>query len=200
MDTASRLFMKYGLRSVTMNDLAKEAGVSKKTLYIHFRNKNDLVVKVFNYFIEDHLQCMTRINAEEGNAIDQWYQMMHQHLQDIGDLHPSLMYDMRKYHPEVWQLFNRHRNEHLLKLVEENLWKGITQGLYREDMDVEIVSRIYINLVPIILDDEIFPRTSYPFLKVHHELFLYNLLAIATEPGREYLLTRYKNPSSRRIQ
>lgn len=200
LETASRLFMRFGLRSVTMDDLAREAGVSKKTLYVHFKDKNDLVLQVFQFFMEDHVQCINTLCKTQGNAIDQWYAMVYQIVQDLGEIHPTLLYDMRKYHPEVWKMFNEHRNEVMLQLVTENLQLGIQEGLYRNDLDVDIVARLYINIFPMMMEGEVFPRTRFPFLKVHHEFFLYNSLAVSSDQGRTYLLTKYKTPLSSRIQ
>jgi len=197
---ADRLFTTYGLRSVTMDDLAREAGVSKKTLYLHCKDKADLIRQVFEYFTLQHSICVKDALENHTNAIDQWFAIKNIVVNEIGNIQPSFYYDLERYFPETFQLFEDFRNIFLREVIQVNLTLGIAQGLYREDLDVAIISTFYVNTIPLLFDTRKFPKTEMPFLKVYHELFRYHINGVATNEGRAYIAKQYKDQSNLSIK
>ncbi|MEO0404283.1 MAG: helix-turn-helix domain-containing protein, partial [Bacteroidota bacterium] len=99
---AAQVFMRLGVKSVNMDDVARHLGISKKTLYKYVRDKNDLVMKSFALEHEMENEAMTSILKQNMNAIDESFEMMKFISQMLNGLHPSIIHDIEKYHPEVF--------------------------------------------------------------------------------------------------
>lgn len=187
LERCERLFMRYGIKSVTMDDVARELGVSKKTLYQHFENKEELVRKVTSNHFACQDKMVERVMRHSKSAIDEmfaiatWMNTMSQ------NLNPALLYDLRKYHQDSWQVFIEHRNFSVINSIKHNLKRGIKEGLYREELDVEIMARIYVARVEMFLDDEIFPYDKFPPQKTFNVFMDYHIRGIATSKGIKYL-------------
>ena len=130
---AGELFVKYGIKSMTMDDIAREMGVSKKTLYQFVENKKDLVKKVMSLHIHNQQDCICEMHSAEGNAIDKLMEIGAFVNQHMRSLHPSVIFDLKKYHPEAWGYLNKHKEEFIYTTIKSNLEEGMSEGLYRED-------------------------------------------------------------------
>jgi AcrR family transcriptional regulator len=187
LDAAELLFRKYGIRSVTMSDIAAHLGMSKKTLYQYIENKNELVEKILKKYIENEkLMCNQAADTAE-DALQEMFSISIQVQRNIENMNPSLLFDLRKYHFEVWQLFEQHRKEFILSIMKNNLKRGIEEDIYRKDMDTEIISRIHIGTINIFSDDELLPPDQFPRPLLHKEFVLYHLYGIVSEKGRELM-------------
>jgi AcrR family transcriptional regulator len=187
LDAAELLFRKYGIRSVTMSDIAAQLGMSKKTLYQYIDNKNELVEKILKKYIENEkLMCNQAADTAE-DALQEMFSISIQVQRNIENMNPSLLFDLRKYHFEVWQLFEQHRKEFILSIMKNNLKRGIEEDIYRKDMDTEIISRIHIGTINIFSDDELLPPDQFPRPLLHKEFVLYHLYGIVSEKGRELM-------------
>lgn len=181
------LFMRYGVRSVSMDDVAREAGVSKKTLYQHYTDRSGLISSAMRHLMNMvERNCSTIFTAHE-NPIDQLLDIG-KYFRDLSrQINPNLFFELSKYFPDAWAMINRHRSEYVEKMISENLKKGIQSGLYREEMNIEVVARIYINLIEMIMDDAVFPKVKYTFKELHHEMIIYHIHGISTPKGIKYL-------------
>ena len=187
LDVAELLFRKYGIRSVTMSDIAAHLGMSKKTLYQYIENKTELVEKILKKYIENEkLMCNQAADTAE-DALQEMFSISIQVQRNIENMNPSLLFDLRKYHFEVWQLFEQHRKEFILSIMKNNLKRGIEEDIYRKDMDTEIISRIHIGTINIFSDDELLPPDQFPRPLLHKEFVLYHLYGIVSEKGRELM-------------
>lgn len=187
LDAAETLFKKYGIRSVTMADIARELGISKKTLYLHIDNKQDLVMKIMQRDIEKDQATCQQIIEKATNALDELLQISVYVQQQIQDINPSLIYDLQKYHRPVWKLMDNFHQEYILTTTENNLKKGVEEGLYREDLNIKVMSKIYVSLMPIVCDDQIFPMKVYSTSQIHKEFIKYHIHGIVSEKGRKML-------------
>ncbi|HNI54171.1 MAG TPA: TetR/AcrR family transcriptional regulator [Chitinophagales bacterium] len=187
LNRCERLFMKYGIKSVTMDDVARELGVSKKTLYQYFENKEQLIQTV----TENHFKCQNEMVQQvihhSKTAIDEMYSIAAWMNAMSKNLNPALLYDLRKYHPESWQVFIDHRNNEVLNSIRHNLERGINEGLYRADLDIEVIARIYITRVEMFIDNEIFPLDKFSPERTFNVFIDYHLRGIATPKGIKYL-------------
>ena len=186
--------MKYGLKRVTMDDVARELGISKKTLYVRFKDKKHLVQATIEHYITNHQDCIEATLAEGGNAIDRWFRIARVVTQDMNEMKPTIYFDLRRYYPQAFQVFEQFRNREILSTIKQNLIRGKEEGLYREDLDVEVVSRLYVNIIPLTMNPEVFPSSQYPFIQVYFEVFRYHVRGIASKKGLAYLEDNYKNP------
>ena len=101
-----QLFMKFGIKSMTMDDVARQLGISKKTLYLYVSDKNDLVIKTMRAIVDRERQAVINMNSNHSNAIDQLFELSKDVAQKFGSVHPSINYDLQKYHPEAWKVFS----------------------------------------------------------------------------------------------
>lgn len=195
LDGVSLLYMKYGIKSVTMDDVAKELGISKKTLYLYVKDKEDLVKQVVSYHITKQNCEFDHIELENMNAIDVLLHVSQQVLQFFSDFTPNVRYDLQKYYPTVLKLFSDHRNEHIYKNIRTNLDKGIKDGLYRNNIDPHVIAATYVSRIDVIFDNTYFPHDKYSFSHLFQELFTYHIYGIASKKGIEYYEKRIKDNS-----
>lgn len=187
LERCERLFMRYGIKSVTMDDVARELGMSKKTLYQYFENKEELVHKVTTNHFACQNHMVEQVIRHSKTAIDEMFAIAAWMNAMSKNLIPALVYDLRKYHPESWQVFVDHRNNEVINSIKHNLRRGIGEGLYREDLDIEILSRIYVARMEMFIDNEIFPYDQFPPQKTFNVFMDYHIRGVATAKGIKYL-------------
>ena len=184
LEAAELLFRKYGIRSVTMSDIASQLGMSKKTLYQYIENKNDLVEKMVANYIESEKEMCRQAAQSAEDALQEMFSISIQVQRNIENMNPSLLFDLKKYHFSIWQQFEAYRKDFVLSLMKNNLIRGKSEGIYREDMDPEIISRIHIGSMHIFSDDVILPPDQFPRPTVHKEFVFYHMHGIVSEKGR----------------
>ena len=144
LQKSEELFLRYGLKSVTMDDLARQLGVSKKTLYQFVENKADLVEKIILMHIAAEKALMEEVRAKSGDAVEEMIQIARYAIQQLRKLSPTLVYDLQKYYQNAWQLIQNLRSVHVHSLIRDNIERGIEQGVYRSDLDAAIIAKIYV--------------------------------------------------------
>ncbi len=187
LEAAELLFRKYGIRSVTMSDIASQLGMSKKTVYQYIENKNDLVEKMVGNYIDSEKKMCTQAAQSSEDALQEMFSISIQVQRNIENMNPSLLFDLKKYHFSIWQQFEAYRKDFVLSLMKNNLIRGKSEGIYREDMDPEIISRIHIGSMHIFSDDVILPPDQFPRPTVHKEFVFYHLHGIVSEKGRDLM-------------
>lgn len=187
LQVSSNLFLQYGIKSVSMADVARELGMSKKTLYTYFENKEDIVHEAMLARIKEEEKFVCDILHNFSNPIDQFLSIQ-KHVSDyLRALNPSTIYDLSKYYKKTWQLFEQHKTKFLFQTIVTNLKEGIEKKLYRNDFDADIVGRIYVGGVDTFFNNNIFPMNKYPFYQIHQEFMMYHLNAIVSDKGKKYL-------------
>ncbi|MCI0752082.1 MAG: TetR/AcrR family transcriptional regulator [Flammeovirgaceae bacterium] len=186
------LFMRFGVRSISMDDIARHLGVSKKTLYQHFADKDDLVFWVSN----NHLQCDQRefeeMQTSSENAVEELAKIslhMKRHMEEIN---PALLFDLQKFHLKAWNLWLKFKNDVIRESVVRNLRQGIKEGYFREDMNPEIMAVVRIELIQFAFDQAVFPREKFKLTEVQLQIFDHFVFGLVTEKGRKLYL-QYKS-------
>lgn len=187
IDKVEQVFMRYGIKSVTMDDLARELGHSKKTLYQYFDNKDDLVAHVMKYHVEHTQQIIQGILDRAENAIDAYLQINQHHYQFMREMNPSILYDIQKYYPSSWHHFNLHKNEFVKGVIRDNLQQGIDEGLFRPDMNVDVIALFYIYKMEVFADAQLLHEHGLERTECLPEIVKYHLLGITTPKGKAYL-------------
>lgn len=188
----AELFMRNGIKSMTMDDIAKNLGISKKTLYVYVSDKNDLVVKVMQQIVDLEKTLANQMCETYDNAIDMLFALSEDVSQKFGQIHPSINYDMQKYHPEAWKIFEDFRTIFISECIQQNIEKGIEQGLYRKNVDAFIIAKMYSAKMDMCTDSEVFPADKYDFKTIHLELMRYHIRGIASDKGLAYLKEKVK--------
>ncbi len=166
-----------------MTDIARDLGMSKKTLYVYVENKQDLVEQIVRRHIqEDKATCFKIIDASE-NALEALLKMSLYAQKHMNDINPSLLYDLKKYHRPVWELLDNFQRREVLEMIEDNLKKGVEQGLFRADINVPVTARIHVSIMLILTDTDFFPIDKFSPSLLHSELNKYHINAVVSEKG-----------------
>ncbi|HSF45355.1 MAG TPA: TetR/AcrR family transcriptional regulator, partial [Chitinophagaceae bacterium] len=159
-EQAKQLYFKYGIRSVSMDDIAVGLGMSKKTIYQYFEDKDELVDAIIEEDIEE-----TRVDCQEcfvksTNAVEEIFLTLDLMLEHLAQMNPTILYDLHKFHFQSFKKFQEHKNSFLLETIRKNLERGKAEGLYREDINIEILSKFRLESMLIAFNMEIFPQTK----------------------------------------
>jgi TetR/AcrR family transcriptional regulator, cholesterol catabolism regulator len=188
---AHELFMRYGVRSVSMDDIASQLGMSKKTIYQYFNEKDELVDAVMDDEVtQTHADCeFCKKNARD--AIDEIFLTMEQIHEQFSQLNPMVLYDIEKFHPRAFQKFRKMKDEYLQQVVAHNIRRGIKEELYRPDINVETMSRFRVETMMVAFSMAASAPTKYNLAQVTQETMEHFLYGLATLKGYK-LITKYK--------
>jgi TetR/AcrR family transcriptional regulator, cholesterol catabolism regulator len=188
---AEELFFKYGIRSVTMDDIAKHLGMSKKTIYQYFKEKDEIIHKLMQARLKKDECTFSECVNNASNIVDEVFSMM-KNIHDIfSTINPQLFYELQKYYPQTWKLFKDFKEEFILKMVEKSLEKGIKEGHVRPDINVKILSRLRMEQIEMAMDPSAFPPDKFKILDVQLTLVEHFLYGICTLKGHK-LINKYK--------
>lgn len=177
------LYMKYGIKSVTMDDVARELGISKKTLYQYVTDKDDLVGKFVQNEIETRQKEICECIRIGYNAIEELFEISYLMSKIMKEQNPATEYDLKKYYPAHFQTIINSRRTGIYEYILLNLKKGKKEGLYREDLNEEIISKLYLSRVESIQLNDIYSVEEFTSNKIQNELFKYHIRGISTEKG-----------------
>ncbi|MBB5394415.1 TetR/AcrR family transcriptional regulator [Mucilaginibacter sp. AK015] len=192
------LFLQAGIKSVTMDDIARHLGMSKKTIYHFFNDKNDLVMALVKKKLVDDECQINSIIESSANVIEEMINMMKCSEDIFSRINPIVIHDLQKYHPEAWALFQNFKAEVLVKTLEDLLTKGIQQGFIRPDIDVRILAKMRVNQVEMGFNASIFPVSQFSTWRVQYQLLEHFNYGICTIKGHE-LLDQYKNVHAQQL-
>lgn len=187
LEGAEGLFMRYGIKSVTMDDIARELGISKKTLYQHVANKADLIGQIFGCRKAEEKEEIETIYRNSTDAIDEMFGIAKMVIRQLRKITPAAMYDLKKYYGHEWRSFEEEHRSYLYEQLRRNLDEGIAQGLYRKDINPDIIAKLYIGKTSLVVDEELFSPTEYNLEALFRAYFLYHIHGIASAKGLEVL-------------
>ena len=184
---ATELFMKLGFKSVTMDDIAKEMGISKKTIYTHFSNKETIVAVVTDHVFEIVCRDIDAICDFGQNPIEELYAIKKRVMQYMQKEKASPWYQLQKYYPAIYNNIKQRQFSYMQQCVVKNLNRGLEQDLYRQNIEVQFVARIYFNGITGIKEESLFPHTMYEGETLYEMYLEYHLRGIVTPKGRNIL-------------
>jgi AcrR family transcriptional regulator len=189
---ALNLFDKYGIRSVTMDDVAREMSVSKKTLYKYFENKADLVHKCIMTIFDQVQACMLEIHATAQNAIDELFDIDNVIRQILADHNPGLQFQLHKYYPQTAKALYDGRKRLINKMISENIDNGKKDGLFRKDFDTQIVTHLYCSKVETLPEEQEELMMKFHTKDVMLQALEYHIRGMASKKGLAYLEKKLK--------
>ncbi len=192
LEKSSALFLRYGIKSITMDDIAKELGMSKKTIYQVVDNKADLVYKTMESHIKLELAKLDKIKDNATDAVDEMIQIVESTAIHIQGIDTTILFDLQKYFPLAFDLFNGYRENHIQKAILENLERGKAEGYYRENLNTDVISKIYISIILSLFDQHTFPSNKYSFVSLYTEFVNYHLQGILSAKGMKYFEKKNK--------
>jgi AcrR family transcriptional regulator len=180
---AEQLFFRFGVKSVTMDDIARELGVSKKTIYQHFPDKDEMVYQTVLLEMEKDQCEFETLRAGNYNAIERIMYGTEMMRLQFADMNPSLIYDIQKYHPRAWQVFQDHKHDFILNGIREELRQGVTEGLFRADLDVEVLARLRLEQFELGFNHQVYPAGQFTLVQVQLAFADHFIRGIVTEKG-----------------
>ena len=192
IEQAKNLFLKLGIRSVSMDDICSHLAISKKTLYQYVADKDELVDMVLQGQISgmqaETMECCT----ESDNAIQEVIKTMEMLVKHFTSMNPVVLFDLQKFHLNAFNKFKDHKYQFTLEIISNNLKRGIAEGLYRSDINVDILSKFRLESLEIAFNVEVFPTNRYNLVEVSIAIIENFLYGLATEKGFA-LIEQYKN-------
>jgi len=183
----SVLYNKYGIKSITMDDVSRELGISKKTLHEHFSDKTELVLKVIEFIGQEREEQFCQYKKQAGNALEELLNIYRFYLQMMKEINPSFEFDLKKYYPEIYSRLKQMRRNKMLEATLENLKKGKKEGLYRNELREKIITRLQLLRVESLSDTDLFTQDELYSREFVEEMFFYHLYGILSAKGITYL-------------
>lgn len=196
LERASMVYMKYGIKTVTMDDLARELGISKKTIYKYFADKSDLIRSIIELKTEMDKAISMNYMQHSENAIDDLFLLGQLVVEHFNNINPTVFLDLRKYHPDAWAIMEKHKWGFVLSMIQENISRGIQEGLYRSEIVPGIVARLYVSATDVIMDTRTFPWPEFKFQHVFVEMINFHIYGMVNDEGRKYLLQKLQNEAN----
>lgn len=184
---ARELFQQYGVKSITMDEIASQLGVSKKTIYQFFSDKDELVLVVFSDFIDKIEAECSSLKNQFPNAILEVVNLMHYVLDLFSRINPVMLYDLKKFHPKAYQVFLNYKNEFLYNSIVANLKRGIEEGVYRKNLNVDILAKFRIESIELAFDQQLFPAGKYNLVEVQKVFIESYLFGISSLEGHKMI-------------
>ncbi len=185
------LFFQYGIKRITMDDIARHLGISKKTIYLHFKDKDELVHVLITQMLNRETCVMDKSESEAENAVKEIFLVV-THLKELlSKMNPMLFYDMQKYHPQTWKLFTCHRDEYMQVCLIKNMQRGIDEGLFRKGINMEILSIMRMEQVDMIFNQVAYAPGKFNLSEVMAEVTEHYLYGLCSLKGHA-LINQYK--------
>jgi TetR/AcrR family transcriptional regulator, cholesterol catabolism regulator len=182
---SAEMFMRSGIKAITMDDISRETGVSKRTIYENFKDKDDLLLSCLTYVDETKKKETEQIINESENTIDMVFSLLRDGVNTLKVMNPLFFTDLKRYHYGVWKkTYLKNAEQHLLQTISI-LRKGISEGLLRKEIDIEITAILLHEQLKIMSDESIFPANKYSIVIVFENIIINFIRGIATKKGLE---------------
>ncbi|HQW57201.1 MAG TPA: TetR/AcrR family transcriptional regulator, partial [Saprospiraceae bacterium] len=188
---AITFFLKYGIKNVTMDHLSTELGMSKKTLYKYFSNKNELLLEALEVYEHRDNDLTCEIVGENLDPVETIFLVFRQIITSLQEISPVTIYELKKYYAHIWDKFHKNKEQMVFDQMTKNILRGKEMGLYREEINVEIICQLYFNTVLLMTDEAVFPGSKFDKKLLLQEYIIYHLNGIANDKGRK-LIQKYQ--------
>jgi AcrR family transcriptional regulator len=191
LQEANQLFFRYGVKSITMDQIAQHLGISKKTIYTIVADKKELVHMVVQHRLErqnaemDELMLKAKDPVHEIILLSAWVQKM------FEEMNPFLMMEIQKYFPQTYAIIGKHKSECVYSHIYSNLEKGKELGLYRSSIDIEVISRLRMLTMEASMNPDNFPLGKKKMAEIQVQMIEHFLHGICTLKGHK-LINSYK--------
>lgn len=192
---AEELFMRYGIRSVSMDNIANHLGVSKKTIYQYFKDKDEVVLSVAKSHIKQDAEELEEIAKSAKNSVEELVKLSACLRENLRDMNPSLLFDLQKYHHTAWEVWLDHKNHFIKSQIERSLKQGKEEGYFRAEVNTEVMAVMRLETLQMAFDPSLFPKDKYVLTEVQMHIFEHFIYGIFTDKGRK-LYEKYKQKLS----
>ncbi len=180
-----QLFMRLGVKSVSMDDIAATLGMSKKTLYQYFSTKKELVKKAVQAYIEEDEKIVNDICKNAENAVDAKIKVGRHVLNFFRQMSPSTVHDLQKYHRETWSIVEKQHFTFIYSTIKKNIERGKNENLYRQDVNADIIAKLYVQMCMSVTNEKIFSLRHYERVQLLKELIIYHIHGLLNPDKKE---------------
>lgn len=195
-EKASELFRRYGIKSITMDEIASQLGASKKTIYQYYSDKDELVEDVVSTIISYAQEICNKNRIGCKDAVHELIAAMDFVQEIFSDMNPAMMYDLQRFHPKAYKHFLDHKNKFLFDVIKSNLKRGIEEELYRPDINIDIVARFRLEGMMLAFNQDIYPANKFSLVQLHTAIMEHFLFGVASLKGYK-LINKYQQESQK---
>lgn len=196
---ADELYRRYGIKSVTMDEIASQMGVSKKTIYHCFSDKNELVDAVIVDMLDYNRNYCEESRVNSQNAVHEVFLAMESLQATFENMNPGILFDIERNYPSTYKKFKDFKYHFLFDIMKKNIERGKKEELYREDMNADIIIKTRLECITLPFNEELFPRSQFPLVFLHQQLIEFFLYGMVTPKGYK-LITKYQKEISDTIR
>jgi AcrR family transcriptional regulator len=193
LDRAAHVIMRYGIKSVTMDDLARELSISKKTLYAHFGDKRKMIQMLVAAQVDGDKECCQIQIQEAKNAIDEMFRVTSFVSERLKNVNVTFFYDLRMSYPKAFQTMEDYKRGYIQETIIQNLNRGMQEGVYRQDLNPQIVARVYMSNVEIVFGGQEFKNLNVNAYEIFIEIFMLHMRGIVSESGLQLLIEHFEH-------
>ncbi len=186
------LFFKYGIKNITMDEIARHLSISKKTIYQFFKDKDEVVHSLMLHTLENDKCRINNAKDASKNVVEEVLKMMDEMREMFQRINPILFYELHKFHPQTWRVFQDFKSSFISKMVESSLKRGQVEGFIRKDINIKILTRMRVEMVEQAMRGEMFPHDQFNVVDVQLALTEHFLYGVCTLKGHK-LINKYKN-------
>ncbi len=198
LEKATDLFMRYGIRSITMDEIAVQLGISKKTIYQFFTDKDAMVEAVVNEEMKHNEEGCRNFSHTAENAVHEIFLAMDSMQEMLKTMNPQIIHDLEKHHPVAFKRLKQYKYQFLYIMIKENLERGAKEDIYRTDLNIDLTTRHRIETAFMPFNQEAFPQNKYPINQTCQELAILFLHSICNVKGKK-LIEKYLNERQKTI-
>jgi TetR/AcrR family transcriptional regulator, cholesterol catabolism regulator len=195
---ADELFKRYGIRSITMDEIANQLGISKKTIYQSFSDKDELVDEVITDLLRYNKERCNNARSRALNAIQEVFLSMEMLDEMFENMNPVILHDLERNHPQTFKKFQHHKYFYLSEVVKQNIEKGKSEELFRADINTEVAAKARLETMMFPFNQEIFPKSKFNLVELEKQLIEYYLFGMASLKGYKLIL-KYQQESLKSI-
>lgn len=192
IQVATALFMKFGIKSVSMDDICRKAGISKKTIYTKIQNKAELISLVVSAHISQEKLLIEDMLSDSKDAIEEMSKISEHVLRSMRDIKPSLAYDLRKYYKESWQIVEKLHFLFIKDVIKANIERGIKEGIYRSELNSDIISTMYLESSKLTVDEDVFSLRTFTRENLYRQFIRYHMFGVLNEKGMKKYISYKK--------
>lgn len=189
---AEELVFKFGIKNITMDDIARHLSMSKKTIYKYYKEKDEIVHSLMQLSIEDDKCRIKRIYDSKLNVVEEVFEMMKEMRELFSKINPIVFHELHKYYPETWKEFQKFKSEFIQEMVERSLTKGQKDGYIRKDINTKLLAKLRVENIEMTLNGSVFPHDKYNMLDVQIAITEHFLYGVCTLKGHK-LINKHKN-------
>jgi TetR/AcrR family transcriptional regulator, cholesterol catabolism regulator len=187
IEEALSQFLTYGIRNVTMDRIAANIGISKRTVYEIFKDKTELIHTCIKELRQKHEERNHEIISSSRNVIDTIFTFMREGIKNMSSINPVFFMDMKKFYSSTWNALAEENEKNVLCLTEKLLDKGIKEGLFRDDINKTIIAKLFNEQMNLLADEKVFPRNEFNYAEVFQSLTINFMRGISTRKGIEII-------------